>query len=190
MIDPLAIQRDDALADSLPRYDEAFVRLNAGLSDEQTGGKAGGLGPYLEKAVEAFEVDTSLKIYRHAFSYDIDGRVLHVDQERSILLPGLACEVTAFTCDGETVPATSYKTLTHNQTGCKILKPNRYWSVDRDSTLNVKFTAGIAATDTIPAGIQSILAVRIRFDTYSGSGDLLRYNEERRRYTVGTIVFQ
>ena len=191
MIDPLAVQRADSAADVLPQYDVRYLRLNAGLSEEQTGEDIpSSITPYVEKAVEAFETDTSLKVYKHDFTYEIDGRVLYVDQEREILVPGLDCTITAFTCDGVTVPAAAYTTRKHRPTGCAVLKPNRYWQVDRDSKIEVRFSAGIPSTGTMPVGVQSIVAVRIRFDVFGGTGDLLRYNEERKRYTIGTIIYR
>ena len=194
MIDPLAIQRADETADVLPRYDVRFVRLNAGLSEEQTSAgddpNSNSLAPYLAKAVEAFETDTSLKVYRHSFAYQLQGRTFVVDPERAILVPGLNCEVTSFTCDGSPVDAAAYTTQFHRPTGCAVLKPNGYWQFDRDAKLDVRFDAGLAASESLPAGVQSILAVRMRFDLYGGSSDLLRYQEERRRYTVGTIIYR
>ena len=199
MIDPGAIQRrdgngnGDAAPDVVPKYDVAYIRLNAGLSQEQTGdgdGASDSIEPYLVKAIQAFTTDTSLKLYRHPYECRLDGRQLMLDPERSILLPGLACEMTKFECDGVAVPTAAYRVRTHEPTGCKILKPRYHWTVNASSEIVIEFDAGIESTASIPVSIQSVLATRIRFDTYSGAGDLLRYNDERRRFSIGTIVYE
>ena len=184
MIDTLAVQVSDANADTLPTYDEAYIRLNAGLSAEQ----GGALDPYLDKAIKAFQVDTQLKVYRHTYRYQFRGEALARSPRRNILVPGLDCSVVYFRCDGTDVDSSEYETLKHAATGSAILRPAQgYWHVDRKANLDIQFTAGVAA---LPADLQSLLADRIKFDTYGDTGDLLRWNEEKRRYAIGTIVWQ
>ena len=179
----------------MPRYDERFVRLNAGLSAEQTGSDAASgadsLEPYMRKAIRAFQAHTSLRLYRHSYTYHFSAESLRIDPERSILLPGLECSLESISCNGQPIAADQYRALRHEGTGCLVLRPplNRHWNFSHDASIGIDFTAGIAAEDTIPPEIQSILAVRIRFDTYSGAGDLIRYNEERKKYTIGTVIY-
>ena len=194
MIDSLGIQRaaSDTSADEIPRYNERFVRQNAGLSREQTGEEDDdSLDPYLVNAIRAFQAHTSLRVYRHSYTYEFSAEPLRIDSSRPILLPGLACSLESFTCGGLAVPEAQYRALRHEGTGCISIKPalNQCWSFARDAAIRIEFSAGIAAADELPPEIQSILAVRIRFDVYEGAGDLMRYNEERRRYTIGTIIY-
>ena len=182
MIDSNAVQVADNNPDAMPTFDDAYIRLNSGLSAEQ----GGDLDPYLRTAIRSFQSDSSLKVYAHSFSYEFAGDHLVVNPERKILVPGFDCMITAFTCDGVDVPTTAYRVGQNWQTGSRIIEPVGLWRIGRMSRVRVEFSAGLSV---MPAPLQSILAVRIKYDVSTQPGDLMRYNEERKRYTIGTIVY-
>ena len=196
MNEPYRVQRTDETIDVLPRYNVAFIRHNSGLSQEQSGGPApdsepDSIDPFLRSAVQSFESDTLLKLFRHAFAVEYSGRELMRAPERAILLPGLDCELTAFTCDGEDISEDAYKSESHSPTGCLILTPLPMWSFgSADSLIRLAFNAGLESQKAISAHIQDLLAVRIRYNIYGSGGDLLRYNDERRRYQVGVKIYR
>lgn len=183
MIDPTGVQQADELADVMPAYNADFMRLNAGLSEEQ----GGDLAPYLRAAIRPFQTDTSLKVYRHSFTYGFSGEHLVVDPGRSILVPGFDCSITAFTCDGMPVDQSLYRQKTNWQTGSAIIEPIDRWAVNRKSRIEISFSAGLTE---LPAELQQVLATRIRYNVWKQTGDLISYNADRKSYTVGVIAFE